>query len=167
MVIISDEDDCSVSDATMFDIDPELNTNDSVLGRLSSFRCFEFGVACNPDTPRVPGPRQECTPRSSSQFMPDVSDYADFLEGLKQDSSNIVVAGIIGNPTPVEVVIRNGRPKLDPSCSSSSGEADPAVRLDAFLKEFPERNTTTTICNEDLSDALTSIAERIASVLGS
>ena len=57
-------------------------------------------------------------------------------------------------------------PSLEPSCSSSAGEADPAVRLGWFLDQFPQRNTVTTICNDDLSDALVLIAELMRDVFG-
>jgi hypothetical protein len=37
----------------------------------------------------------------------------------------------------------------------------PPVRLSSFLEQFPQRNTLTSICNEDLSDPLTSIAQSV------
>jgi hypothetical protein len=55
---------------------------------------------------------------------------------------------------------------LAPSCESSAGKADPAVRLKAFFDAFPQRNTVTTICNQDLSDALVQIAELLALAIG-
>ncbi len=166
VVIISDEDDCSVIDTDMYDSDPSQDRIDSELGFLSSFRCFEFGVTCDPDTPRVPGARNSCVPRQGSPFMDDVSEYADFLKGLKDNPANIVVAGIVGAPSPVNVSLDNGVPRLEASCSSGSGDAAPAIRLSAFFDEFPDRNTVTTICNEDLSDGLTGIANLLATVIG-
>lgn len=166
VVIVSDEDDCSVSDTNMFDTTQ--NDISAPLGPLSSFRCFEFGVACEPDDPRTPGPRQNCLPRDDSQYMTPVQQYIDFLKGVKQDPNQIIVAGIIGNPTPVTVGIdsENNIPKLAPSCTSASGEAAPAVRLQTFLDGFPQRNTVTTICNDNLTDALVQIAELLKKVVG-
>jgi len=166
VIIISDEDDCSTEDGGMFNTDAAQDNISSSLGFLSSFRCFEFGVVCNPDTPRSSGPRVDCVPRDNSQYMYNVAEYANFLKGLKDDPGQIIVAGIIGNTSPVAVISNMGEPKLDASCSSSSGTADPAIRINSFLEAFPNRNTSTTICNDDLSDALTVIADLLAKVIG-
>ena len=165
IVIISDEDDCSVDNVAMFDSDPALDNVDSSIGPLSSFRCFEFGIVCDPDTPRTVGPRANCTPRQNSAFMKDIDGYVSFFKSLKSDPGLVIVAGIIGNTTPVSVGSDDGDPKLDPSCTSASGSADPGVRLQTFLNGFPNRNTSTSICNDDLSDALTLIADLLASVI--
>ena len=160
VIIITDEDDCSTKDSNMFDTSQD--SIDDPLGPLSSFRCFEFGVVCDPDTPRTPGARTNCQPRDDSAYMYSIDPFVTFLKELKADPRQVVVAGIVGNPTPVTVGTDfNDNPTLDPSCVSASGDADPAVRIDAFLSEFPEQYTITTICNEDLSDALTLIATRL------
>ena len=165
VIIISDEDDCSTRNTDMFDTSQDSPT--APLGPLSSFRCFEFGVKCDPDDPRTPGPRQNCESREDSQYMFTVQEYVDFLKGLKDDPNNVIVAGIIGNPTPVTVGANDqGNPELQPSCVSNSGEAAPAVRTKQFLDQFPQRSTVTTICNEDLSDALIIIAQLLAKVIG-
>ncbi len=166
VVIISDEDDCSATNLGIYNTDPAQDRIDSELGFLSSFRCFEFGVSCNPDTPRTPGARSDCSPRQDSPYMDDIRVYADFLKGLKDNPGNVVVAGIVGNASPVSVSLNEGEPRLDASCSSGSGDAAPAVRLTAFLEQFPDRNTVTTICNEDLSDGLTGIANLLSNVIG-
>jgi len=75
-------------------------------------------------------------------------------------------AGIIGDTTPVVVGSRDGEPVLDSSCASNSNsEADPAIRLQAFLDGFPQRSTSASICNGDISDALTEIADLLAAVI--
>ncbi len=166
IIIISDEDDCSTDNTQMFDTSQ--NSIDDPLGPLSSFRCFEFGVACAPDDPRSTGAKSECVPRDNSQFMYGVQEYVDFVKGLKADEQQIIVAGIIGVTDPVVVgADMNGNPELQPSCQSASGAAAPGIRLRAFLDAFPQRSTVTTICNEDLSDALTVIAELLRKVIGS
>jgi len=165
VIFITDEDDCSTADTTMFDT--AQNSISDPLGPLSSFRCFEFGVRCEPDEPRTPGPRQDCEPRDDSQYMYDVRDYVTFLKSLKEDPRLVFVAGIIGNRTPVTVGVGDqDNPELEPSCVTSAGEAAPAVRLAFFLDQFPQRATTTTICNEDLSDALVLIAKELTVVFG-
>ena len=166
VIIISDEDDCSAEQVSMFDSDPSLDNVDSNLGPLTSFRCFEFGVECTPDAPRSAGPRQDCATRLDSDYMYNVDEYANFLKSLKDDPGQIIVAGIIGNPQPVTVGSKDGEPTLDASCTSASGDADPGIRIQSFLDSFPNRNTSTTICDDDLSDALTVIADLLAKVLG-
>lgn len=163
VIFITDEDDCSTENTQMFDTSQ--TGVDDPLGPLSSFRCFEFGVVCNPDNPRTPGAKTECLPRNDSDYMYGVQQYVDFLKQLK-DEDLIIVAGIIGNPSPVVVGANmNGEPQLEPSCVSASGEAAPSVRLKTFLDAF-RYTTTTTICNEDLSDALINIADLLAEVIG-
>lgn len=178
VIHITDEDDCSVlpgAGAALFNTAAELDNIGSELGHLSSFRCFEFGVTCDPDSPRSTGPRQDCVAQVNSAFMPDISVYTEFLKGLKDDPAKVIVAGIRGPGNNVGVVLNeDGEPRLSPSCCRSAGEcnldapnrADPAVRLDSFLESFPNRNTATTICNNDLSDALTQIADLLTEVLG-
>jgi hypothetical protein len=160
VVIITDEDDCSASDTALFD------PSNGALGPLSSFRCFEQGVRCDPDQARTPGVKAACEPRSGSPYAAEVAAYADFLRGLKPDPTQVMVAGIFGDPDSVEVELDQGGPVLAPSCTSPSGRADPPVRLASFLERFPQRNTRTSICNEDLSEALELIALRAQSLAG-
>jgi len=77
------------------------------------------------------------------------------------------VAAIIGQDDPV-IVGRGdaGMLRLEPSCVSAAGSAVPAIRTERFLSQFPERATQTTICDEDLSDALTLIAGEVSKVVG-
>lgn len=171
VIIISDEDDCSVEHNEMFNSAMELDRIDSHLGFLTSFRCFEFGVQCEPDTsPRSSGPRDNCVPREDSEYMYNINEYANFLKSLKPNApGKIIVAGIIGPAKPVEVGRKDGKPILKPSCGVDDGSgkvAAPAIRIHAFLEAFPNRRTSTTICNDDLSDALIQIADLLAKVIG-
>ena len=161
VVILSDEDDCSTADVNMFDTSQ--TQIDDPLGPLSSFRCFEFGVQCSPDDPRVAGPRTDCVSREDSQYMYPIQQYVDFLQTLAP--GNVVVAAIQGNPTPVAVGSNfEGNPQLEPSCISGSGEASPGVRLAQFLGEFPGVNQIRSIC-DTLPSSLQSFAQLIASQL--
>jgi hypothetical protein len=170
VIIIADEDDCSTQDTSMFDTSQ--NSASDPLGFLTSFRCYEFGIDCETgnDDPRAPGPRTNCFPRDPSPYMYGVQEYVDFLKGLKpDDESLVIVAGISGNPEPVVVGTDPENPQhpaLVPSCTSAAGKADPAIRLKALLDQFPDRNSFTTICNEDLSDALQQIAELLKEAIG-
>ncbi|WP_428261916.1 hypothetical protein [Haliangium sp.] len=180
IIFISDEDDCSTYDKAMFE-----TRETPALGQPDSFRCFEFGVQCNPDDARSEGDKYECVPRVDSPFMYNVDEYVDFVKGLKGDPSQVIVAGIIGidpEDGPVNVFTEDRRgpndtePKifhvLKPACVTESmdtgdiiGNAAPAVRLKYFLEQFPGRNSITTICDEDLTDALDLVGSLLAKVL--
>jgi hypothetical protein len=183
VVFVTDEDDCSVSDPALFN--PTQMALDSPLGPLASFRCFEFGVECNPDDPRALGDKLDCVPRQDSPYMPHSYEYVDFVRGLKPDPRQVVVAGIVGldpgGPDEPLVVVQEDRPAgtqfaLEPACvltdSSGSGgervitEAAPAVRLRAFLDEFPGRNAVTSICAEDAGNALEDVGDLVTRAVG-
>ncbi len=158
VVIIADEDDCSALDAQLFGPDG------GTLGALHSFRCARFGVECEQDILQ-PGVKTECKPREASTLVADVQPFVDDLLAVKPDKRNVMVAAIVGPPTPVEVTIQsingNAGPGLSPSCvfAGENGPelADPAVRLAAFIEAFPGRSQLTSICNADLSGALSQI----------
>lgn len=159
IVFLTDEDDCSASDTMLFDT--AQTEIDSELGPLSSYRCFEFGVACEPDSRTALGPRADCVSRADSLLVFDVSVYIDFLRSRKP-VERLVVSGIIGPATPVSVEAVGGNPEVEPSCTSASGVADPGIRLQALLDAFPGRSTSHRICVDDLSSELSQIAALIA-----
>jgi hypothetical protein len=163
VIVISDEDDCSASDVSMYDSDPALDRIDSPIGPLSSFRCFEFGVHCDPDDPRTPGARQNCVVREDSPFMPGVSEYADFLQGLKSSSGKVFFSAVAGVG---DVVIgeRDGEPNLEAGCTSASGDADPAIRIAALANMLgaPEAKS---IC-QPLATPLAALGRDLKSMMG-
>ncbi len=167
VIFITDEDDCSIQPGAVneFFSQPDADI-DSALGPFNSYRCFEFGVQCEPDSPRTLGPKAECAPRESSDFAASIPDYIEFFRGLKPNPDDVIVAGIIGNPAPVAVESARNPLDLAASCSSASGVAAPGVRLDAFFDGFPGRSTVQTICEADLSGALIQIAELLALIVG-
>lgn len=167
VVILADEDDCSVADSAFFGTDP-------TLGPLQSFRCFQFGVQCDPDNTN-PGTKTNCHPRSGS-YLDDVTPYADFLVGLKGDARRVMVAGVVGDPSTVAVELTpppggtTPIPALAHSCSFTGPDgldvADPAVRIASFLDQFPGRSRLTSICNDDLSSAVSDIGESAKRLMG-
>ncbi len=169
VVILADEDDCSVADSAFFGDDPSL-------GPLQSFRCFRFGVQCDGDDPLTPGAKTGCHPRPASPYLDDVAPFGDFLTTLKGDPRKVMVAGVVGDPSPVAVELApppgggTPIPTLSHSCTyvgpSGPQTADPAVRLAAFLDQFPERSRLTSICNDDLSGAVTDIGASAKRLMG-
>src|SRR5450432_3644146 len=99
VVIIADEDDCSVHEAGLFG--PE----DATLGALQSFRCTQFGVQCNEDLSII-GPKTGCAPHEDSQYIDGVQPYVDFLDQLVPDRDQLAVAAIVGPATPFAVELR-------------------------------------------------------------
>ena len=168
--VISDEDDCSVNNLEMF-----ANSNASLndpLGPLNSYRCFEFGVRCEPDRPREEGAKDGCTPRVGSRYMPPTDFYADAIVGIKPDRElDFVVGAAIGPPGPVMMAVASDdtaeKAFLLPSCilRDSEGllisEASPAIRLHHFLDRFPY-NTRDSICQSDFLNVMAAFAAQIA-----
>jgi hypothetical protein len=169
VVVLADEDDCSVIDSAFFGMDP-------ALGPLQSFRCFQFGVQCDGDDPTAPGAKTNCHPRPASPYIEEVAPFADFLVSLKSDERKVMVAAVVGDPSPVAVELAappgggTPIPTLSHSCTyagpSGPQTADPAVRLAAFLDAFPGRSHLSSICNDDLSGAVTDIGASAKRLMG-
>jgi hypothetical protein len=175
IIVLADEDDCSAEMTSFFG--PE----SPQLGPLDSFRCFEKAMRCNEGRDvelRDVGVKTGCTLDPDQHYLYELqSRYVDFFKGLKSNPRNVIVAGIIGPTEPVEVGRRTPtgsttpRPDLVPSCSYTdvnnvTNTADPGFRLRGFFESFPDRNTFTTICDSDYTDALVQIAELLRTVIG-
>jgi len=166
VVVIADEDDCSLAKSTLFDA-----PNGETYGDVVNFRCTAQGVAC--ETPATPfedatGRREDCHPREDSTMLTSIARYVDAVRGLKRDPRDVVVAGIVGDPAPFEITKKGTTTVLKPSCEytgpAGTQVAFPAVRTADFLSHF-ELNTRATICDGDLSDALAQIAATLKVVL--
>jgi hypothetical protein len=174
VVILGDEDDCSIAHSTM------LGTDTNTYGPLASFRCTRFGVTCDEDGAtademNTPGMKSSCHSNESKQYLTDVQRYIDFVKGLKSDPKNVVVADIGAPASSVEVDLvgpTGGEvPALAHSCmytdSSNMLEVgDPTVRVNQFLQGFPDRNTFQDICAQDLSGGLAQLGELLKQVIG-
>jgi hypothetical protein len=165
VIIIADEDDCSVRDPAFFGP----GTPDDP---LTSFRCTRQGVTCDSAMDEL-GPKSGCVPRTDPSQIDDVQPFVDALVALKGDPRKVMVAGIVGDPTPVAVERSPAGdlgPALVPSCrfAGPNGEelADPAVRLAAFLDAFPGRSQLTSICSADLSAPLSEIGDSAKKLVG-
>ena len=157
VVIVTDQDDCSApADTELFD--PFQTDPTSVLGPLSTYRCFEFGFVCDGLPPgRSAGSRANCVPGAPDsdphhELSPIDGDsgYAKQLSASHGD--NIVVGVLAGPPSPVKVVVDGeGYSQLVPYCFVGGDGADPAIRLNAFAATRPTPNDV--ICS-DYSAAL-------------
>jgi len=176
VLFLTDEDDCTISS-------PALLTSDTTtLGALQSFRCTRFGVTCDqggatPDAMNAVGQKTACHSRTAEDFLDDVGSYHDFLVGLKDSASKVIVGGIVGDPTPVAVELRappgggTAVEALAHSCMYTDVQsvvevADPAVRMQSFFDLFPDRAATTTICQPDLSTGLDELGKLVQRAIG-
>ena len=98
LVFITDEDDCSASNDTLFD-GSQQGLNDP-LGPLTSFRCFEFGVQCTcPGKAKcdrfTQGIRTGCKP--GGQYLHNVNNFISFFRNLKKkpDTAGGACAGVV------------------------------------------------------------------------
>lgn len=174
VIVIADEDDCSAAQPdVLFDPDPALDSIDSELGYLHSFRCFEFGVTCDVNDRAVSGPRYDCSLREDEDgLLHEISRYTAFLETIK-DPENTVVAAIAGPVQDAVVVQRDtqDRPEIKPSCVDAVNEgASPGIRLEAFVSHFNSASDLTywaytSVCSSDYAAALQGIGREIGDAM--
>jgi len=178
VIFLADEDDCSMSHSTL------LGPEGGALGPQQSFRCTRFGIKCDVGgttdaAMNQVGVKDQCHPDDASAHLQKIGKYVEFLKGLKDDDQKVIVAGILGtlDPFAVELRTNNGRtdPALAHSCTydpdnnpatNNSQVADPPTRLQFFLDQFPNRSTSTSICQQDLSGGLQLIAELLKAAIG-
>ncbi len=176
VVFLTDEDDCSMRRSSM------LGPESTALGPLQSFRCARFGVTCatggtTSDEMNQIGTKGMCAGNPASMYMTDVTPYRTFLTNLKGDTRKVVVAAIMGTTAPYQVELRMppgggvAQVALAHSCTYTGANglevADPPARLQAFLDLFPDRNASSTICQQDLSGGLVSVATLLSRAIGS
>jgi hypothetical protein len=160
VIIVADEDDCSLAKSTLFNGNP----SDPSYGDRVNFMCTHEGIECDsPNTDLdIVGPRRDCHPNFQSTTLTQIDRYVDFLKGLKADPRDVIVAGIVGDPGPFEVIKKGNASVLKQSCMYNGPTevqyAYPGIRFLDFLDQFPNRSTHTTICTEDLSPGITQIA---------
>jgi hypothetical protein len=163
VVFITDEDDCSAKNATLFD--PSQQGLSDPLGPLTSFRCFEFGISCDINDRNRFGARQNCVPNAKSPYLFDVGDYIRFFRGLKSTPDRVIMAAIAGPTAPVIVGKDGQNPALQPSCQTAhSGVAVPAIRIKTVVDAFSGQATT--VCTNDFSPAFSALGKRIVARLG-
>ena len=163
VIVIGDEDDCSLAKSGLF--------GSATQGPAVNFACTSDGVECD-DTPNdmtTPGDRTNCHPSDHAQWVESVDRYATFLQHAKQDPRDVVVAGIVGDPTPFSITTDSNTSVLAPSCTYAGSGGDqhafPAVRTSDFLDQFP-LTTRSTICGADLSGAMTQIGVLLKGAFG-
>jgi hypothetical protein len=174
VIVLTDEDDCSFAHSTL--LGPDTQT----LGPLQSFRCTQFGIACDvggmtPDEMASVGEKSGCHWNEQSEYLTTRARYEAFLTTLKTDPREELFAAIAGPPTWVEVELRTapggGTPisALAHSCKYNGENgpqvADPAVRIEDLARTVP-RGRFESVCSLDLNAAAFGIAREIDGMLG-
>jgi hypothetical protein len=172
-VLITDEDDCSAPpDSQMFAT--------AIPGQDWSLRCaleaHTCGGAHNDGTVDVDRALTECQAASDGQLIP-IKDLENIVLGVKKDPDQIIAAGIFGWPLPPnETTARyniraagnfgGGERGMRPVCESRNGSATPGLRVKQFVESFPNHSTYS-ICQDNFSEAMRRIGEKIKVILGS
>jgi len=174
IIIISDEDDCTASNAKIYDPN---NAFVGELGAFADYRCFEWGWECDEGVMgREAGTYTNCKPRDKSPYLRHPNELVQAIKDLKANPKDIIVSAIIGPSALTDPAIEtttvainaamNNTPVVQPSCTNGGQNAFPMPRIAHFAQQFPERNTFHSLCGGDLGGALTEIAEKILRVQG-
>jgi len=162
LVILADEDDCSTRAATDL-----FEPSTSRYGAQGSFRCAEYGHLCGgTPPPRTGGELTACHSAEGAGKLTPVEEYVSFFKSLKAQPERVLVSVVAGPPAPYAVRVVDGQPQLAPSCTSGTGPAGPGVRLKEFADGFGARGNFTSICDGDLSPAMTRLGEGIVKQIG-
>jgi hypothetical protein len=164
IMILTDEDDCSVADPSLFD----LNAADVGKG---DFRCQPlFAYTCDqPISVTAPGTYTNCRVRTGS-YLREPQFYYDFLTSLVP-AANIYVGLVAGDPTPTVNTLQittpfDGALTLGPSCHATlNGNpmiAKGGIRLADLVDRFGDHGMFRSICESDYSAALTDFARILA-----
>ncbi len=149
VVFVTDEDDCSAADTSMYD-----STNDALGGM-----------------------NVRCALEENQDMLHPVSRYREILLDLKDgDEEMVVVAAVAGFPTDwdgmpgsaqdladlVDYIYIDDEPAMmAPLCDNFMGPAHPSVRIAELIESFEFNGSIASICNEDWAGVLTPITEKI------
>jgi hypothetical protein len=175
VVVVGDEDDCSIAHSTLMG-------TDAALGPLQSFRCTRFGVTCDQggrtsDEMNMPGTKSGCHSNDASPYLMPMAGYADDFKRLKTGTGGeVMFAAIVGDPRAVTVELRTPVgggtpiPALAHSCAFDTGigpeVADPAVRLGDLAAKFGTHGMVANACTSDLGPTMSSIARQMRALTG-
>ena len=165
VVIVADEDDCSVADPALFSL-----PNDQVGGR-DTFRCTMFGLACDaPISGTAGGTYHGCVP-STGSYLSDTRSYIQFLETVV-DPSQLLVEVISGDASATintGPLVQNGDTlplALQPTCTATiNGNSTTAVsanRLADVTTRLGAHGHFDTICQSDYSAVLQNLVAKMA-----
>jgi hypothetical protein len=184
LVILTDEDDCSVQDRTQND--PKTMDCTGIASPTSGcynvdYRCYAEGTMCDQPLDTM-GLKTGCKMTTGS-YLYDVSQYTSFFDGLKP-RGEVLVYGLISPPNgPVQIdyvdgTAATGTPALNrsltnPACMGAAMDpitnmpivGKPQVRLEQFIQHY--RGSEYSVCDTtNYGTAMSSIAASILSHKG-
>jgi hypothetical protein len=164
VVILTDEDDCSADDLSLFTRDPSVAGPNDLRCAIEAYQCDR------PISPAADGTYTGCQPRDDGALA-SPSSFAAFLTSIK-DPARLAVA-LIGGERATTIstgmlTIAGSQTQervVQPSCSTTIGGVEqvarPANRLGAFVDAFGSKGLFHTVCESDYSQALTDIGKLI------
>lgn len=170
IVLLTNEDDCSApSDSALFDPNMTDPATDPY-GALQSYRCTEFGIACDSGPlPHLalstPLTLTGCHSKEDGVLL-RVYDLVARVKQIKANPNDIFVAAIMApastSMTIGSVTISTAKgttmaPVLNhvPGCETYA--ADNPIRIASFVQAFGQHALVTNICQADYAPALTQI----------
>jgi hypothetical protein len=165
VVILTDEDDCSVADTSLFGLQ-NVGPGD--------FRCQPlYAYDCDPAiSATTPGTYTNCTPRRLG-YLHDPQSYVQFLATIK-DPSQTAIGLIAGDPTSTIVTGVINTPftqtlALESSCEATiNGQTAigrPGIRLADFLSSYGDRGVFESVCQSDYSGALSAFGASMQTMM--
>ncbi len=163
IVLLTDEDDCSAYNPSLFDPGNPRFGSDS-----PNFRCFQTGIVCDGDDVYQPGQRDGCHPDANSEYIASIDSYVDFVASIKPDPKSRIVTAIIGDSVNIGVELdKREDAQLVPTCEDDRGAAVfPAIRLSAFVDSFDKRGQETSMCQVQEHAYVRKVTEQIRTSLG-
>jgi hypothetical protein len=165
VVILTDEDDCSVKDPAIF-------TQSGPQAGPGDFRCSRFAYDCDePISPSTGGTYHNChTKIGPTAFLQAPSEYVDFISTVKPPGRS-VVAVIGGDPSttistgPLTIGATTQTLALQDSChatiNGNPAIGRPGIRLKDFVNGFGDLGLYRTVCQSDYSMVLADIGDLI------
>jgi hypothetical protein len=180
IVLVSDEDDCSVPAMTNL-FDTTSNTNlASVLGPPVNFRCNEFGHLCGGARPPRRAPTGSvsdvvtldgCVSAEGAGLLTPLELLRAQIRSVKPfPDQQILVTAIAGPSAPYRIQWKAAPisdtgpwPTMAHSCvASDMSYADPAVRLNQFAGSFGAAGQTLSACLDSFAPAFSALATQLA-----
>ena len=180
IVLVTDEDDCSVPPGSgLFDTIGNQNLA-SQLGPPANFRCNEFGHLCNGVKPPRRAPTGSvndvvtldgCVSAEGAGMLTPLATLRAQIRLLKPfPDQQVLVAAIAGPSAPYTVEWRNPSvtdtgpwPVIDVSCTAPDGSlATPGVRINEFVGGFGANGQTSSVCVDTFAPILSALATQLA-----
>jgi hypothetical protein len=174
VIFLTDEDDCSASDPSLFDPYATGLGAPALRCPLAGLDCCQGGDCAPVPIPEAPAAYDVCTPHLGG-YLEAPSAYADFLLGLKPGRPDLILVSAIVAPTTPVAFANNpvtDALELSPSCThpdplhptnhTYDQLAFPPVRIASLLGLFPATQTSSvTICANDLGPGIDMIANKL------